>query len=142
MPLANTSEFFASLSHTLSKTMGGSSGVLLAILFAAAGSAAAAKKTWAPSLQTGLARVMEYGGAKPGDRTMIDALEPALVALVAGKSLAEAASAARRGANATAKMTRAGAGRSSYVSATNLEGIVDPGAEAVACLLEGLSRQN
>ena len=140
LPLANTAEFFAALSGTLSKTMGGSSGVLLAILFAAAGTAAA-KTTWASALQMGLNRMMEYGGAKPGDRTMIDALEPALAALASGKSLAGAALAARHGANATAKMTSARAGRSTYVSAANLEGIVDPGAEAVACLLEGLSRQ-
>jgi ATP-dependent dihydroxyacetone kinase len=140
MPLANTSEFFASLSGTLSKTMGGSSGVLLAILFAAAGSAAADGKMWGPALQSGLRRMMEYGGAKPGDRTMIDALEPAFAVLVSGKSVNEAALAARKGANATAMMTRAKAGRSSYVSATNLQGIVDPGAEAVACLFEGLAR--
>ena len=141
MPLANTGEFFASLSGTLSKTMGGSSGVLLAILFAAAGSAAANGKTWGPALQSGLRRMMEYGGAKPGDRTMIDALEPAFAVLVSGKSVAEAALAARKGANATAMMTKAKAGRSSYVSAANLQGIVDPGAEAVACLLEGLARK-
>ena len=140
MPLAHTSEFFASLSGTLSKTMGGSSGVLLAILFAAAGSAAANGNTWGPALQSGLRRMMEYGGAKPGDRTMIDALEPALAELVSGKSVAIAAIAARKGANATAMMTKAKAGRSSYVSATNLQGIVDPGAEAVACLFEGLAR--
>ncbi len=141
MPLANTSEFFAGLSGTLSKTMGGSSGVLLAILFAAAGSASANGSNWPLALRSGLRRMMEYGGAKPGDRTMIDALEPALAALVSGKSIAEAAIAARKGANATAMMTKAKAGRSSYVSATNLQGIVDPGAEAVACLLEGLARK-
>jgi ATP-dependent dihydroxyacetone kinase len=141
MPLANTSEFFASLSGTLSKTMGGSSGVLLAILFAAAGSASANGSSWPLALQSGLRRMMEYGGAKPGDRTMIDALEPALAALVSGKSIVEAAIAARKGANATAMMTKARAGRSTYVSATNLQGIVDPGAEAVACLFEGLARK-
>jgi dihydroxyacetone kinase len=141
MALANTSDFFAGLSGTLSKTMGGSSGVLLAILFAAAGSASANGSNWSLALQSGLRRMMEYGGAKPGDRTMIDALEPALAALVSGKSVAEAAIAARKGANATATMTKAKAGRSSYVSATNLQGIVDPGAEAVACLLEGLARK-
>ena len=119
--------------------MGGSSGVLLAILFAAAGTAAAQGTAWASALATGLQRMMEYGGAKPGDRTMIDALQPAIAALVSGKSLAAAAAAGRQGADATAKMTRARAGRSTYVSATNLEGIIDPGAEAVACLLEGLA---
>ena len=43
--------------------------------------------------------MMAYGGAKPGDRTMIDALEPALAALAAGKSLGDAAKAARAGAD-------------------------------------------
>lgn len=141
MALANPDDFFAALSGILSKTMGGSSGVLLAILFAAAGSASAKEKNWPLTLQTGLRRMMEYGGAKPGDRTMIDALEPALAALVSGKSVAEAAVAARNGANATAMMVKANAGRSSYVSAANLRGIVDPGAEAVACLFEGLARK-
>ena len=140
MPLANTGHFFGSVSGTLSKTMGGSSGVLLAILFAAAGSVSANGSHWPQALQSGLRRMMEYGGAKPGDRTMVDALEPALAMLVSGKSMADAARAARKGADATATMTRAKAGRSAYVSATNLEGIVDPGAEAVASLFEGLAR--
>ena len=141
MALSDAGDFLAALSGVLSKAMGGSSGVLLAILFAAAGSASDKGKNWPLALQTGLRRMMEYGGAKPGDRTMIDALEPALAALVSGKSIAEAAIAARTGANATAMMVKANAGRSTYVSATNLKGIVDPGAEAVACLFEGLARK-
>jgi DAK2 domain len=79
---------------------------------------------------------MEYGGANPGDRTMIDALLPALNAL---PDVGKAAKAARTGADATANMTRALAGRSTYVSADKLKGFNDPGAEAVALLLEGLS---
>jgi ATP-dependent dihydroxyacetone kinase len=139
LPLAKTGNFFSALSATLTQSMGGSSGVLLAILFAAAGIASGRGMAWAQSLQEGLNRMMEYGGARPGDRTMIDALEPALKALVSGKSIGEAADAARQGANATAKMTRAKAGRSAYISAQNLTGIIDPGAEAVACLVEGLA---
>jgi triose/dihydroxyacetone kinase / FAD-AMP lyase (cyclizing) len=71
---------------------------------------------------------------------MIDALEPALAALASGKSLAQAAAAAKAGADATANMQRAGAGRSSYVSASNLQGIADPGAVGVAILLKELSQ--
>jgi DAK2 domain len=55
--------------------------------------------------------------------------------------LPEAAKAARNGADATAAMTSARAGRSTYVSAENLKGFNDPGAEAVALLLEGLVGQ-
>jgi dihydroxyacetone kinase len=140
MPLADTGEFFAAASRQLSTSMGGSSGVLLAILFAAAGLAKNSGKSWPVALQAGLRRMMEYGGAKPGDRTMIDALQPALAALAAGKPLSQAAHAARTGANATAKMNRARAGRSTYVSSAKLTGIIDPGAEAVASLFEGLAR--
>ena len=79
----------------------------------------------------------DVGGAGPGDRTMIDALAPALEALPDG--IAAAAKAARAGADATAEITRARAGRASYVSASNLEGHADPGAEAVARVFESLA---
>jgi dihydroxyacetone kinase len=69
---------------------------------------------------------------------MIDAIAPALTALSSG--LDEAAKAARAGADATARMPSARAGRSTYVSSSHLEGIPDPGAEAVAMLFEGLAR--
>ena len=139
MPLADLAPFFTAVSEALTKTMGGSSGVLLAILFAAAASKAEKGNGWALALQSGMNRMMEYGGAKSGDRTMIDAMEPALAALVARGSLTDAATAARKGADATAKMTSAKAGRSSYMSAQNLADVVDPGAEAVARLVEGLA---
>jgi ATP-dependent dihydroxyacetone kinase len=141
LPLADLGAFFEAVSARLAKSMGGSSGVLLAIFFTAAGLAAAAGKPWEQALQAGLRRVMEYGGAKLGDRTMVDALEPALAALTSGRSLADAATAARAGADATARMKRARAGRSSYVSADNLGGFPDPGAEAVARLMAALADQ-
>jgi dihydroxyacetone kinase len=118
--------------------MGGSSGVLLAILFAAASRAAADGQPWDKALAAGLDSMMAYGGARPGDRTMIDSLKPALDELVAGGSLAAAAKQARVGADATARMERAGVGRSSYLGANSLAGNIDPGAEAVAALFEGL----
>lgn len=138
MPLARLDQFFAATSEALTRTMGGSSGVLLAIFFSAAGQAAVAGASWQKSLAAGLEKMMAYGGAKPGDRTMIDALVPALAAL-AKSTVADAARAARKGADATAQMKQARAGRSSYVSASNLAGVTDPGAEAVALLLEGLA---
>ncbi len=138
MPLADHAAFFSASSDVFSRGMGGSSGVLMAIFFAAAGVRSSTGGTWQQALTAGLEKMMAYGGAKPGDRTMIDALEPAIAALKMG-GIAKAAKAARKGANATAQMTRARAGRSSYVSAANLQGITDPGAEAVALLLEGLS---
>jgi ATP-dependent dihydroxyacetone kinase len=139
MPLGNLSQFFASVSDAMTRTMGGSSGVLFAIFFASASQAVAADETWQEALQAGLQRMRDYGGANPGDRTMVDALLPALAELQKSGSIAAAASAARAGADATASMTRARAGRSSYVSESNLKGVNDPGAEAIARLLEGLA---
>lgn len=139
MPLGNLSQFFAAVSEALTRTMGGSSGVLFAIFFASASQSAAAGKTWQEALQAGLARMRDYGGANPGDRTMIDALLPALAELQKSGSVAAAAGAARAGADATANMLRARAGRSSYVPEGNLRGVNDPGAEAIARLLEGLA---
>ena len=137
MPQAKLDQFFAATSDALTRTMGGSSGVLLAIFFSSASQAAAGGANWQKSLVAGLDKMMAYGGAKPGDRTMIDALMPALAALP--KGVAAAAKAAREGADATAKMKSARAGRSTYVSASNLSGVTDPGAEAIALLLEGLA---
>ena len=117
--------------------MGGSSGVLLAIFFAAAGDASSSGQTMREALSSGLARMQEIGGADVGDRTMIDALKPALDALDEG--LPAAAAAARRGADLTASMVQAKAGRAMYINAEQLEGHIDPGAEAVARLFEQLS---
>lgn len=137
LPLADPAKLLAAISRELSQTMGGSSGVLLAIFFAAAGDAARNGSDLVTALCDGLARMQEIGGAKPGDRTMIDALSPALSHLKDG--LAAAASAARDGASRTANMQRAMAGRASYVNAGHLEGVVDPGAEAVARLFEAIA---
>ncbi len=137
LPLADPTQLYRAIGLELSQTMGGSSGVLLAIFFAAAGDASAGGKTWIGALQAGLDRVMQVGGARPGDRTMIDALAPALAALPQG--LAAAAAAARSGAAETARMARARAGRAAYHAQGRLAGNADPGAEAVARLFEALA---
>lgn len=137
MPLADLTQLFPALGNELSQTMGGSSGVILAIFFNAAGDACAGGASVPRALMEGLARVSEVGGAQVGDRTMIDALDPALTALPEG--LAAAAAAARTGADATATMTRARAGRAAYVPEENIAGHKDPGAEAVALVFEGLA---
>lgn len=137
LPLADHTQLFRALGQELSGTMGGSSGVLLAIFFAAAGDAASSGQPMDAALKSGLARMQEIGGAAKGDRTMIDALEPALAVL--GSGIAAAAQAAREGADATANMVQAKAGRASYLNPEQLRGNNDPGAEAVARLLEGLA---
>lgn len=137
LPLADQTQLYRAIGLELSQTMGGSSGVLLAIFFSAVGDASSCGKTMVEALKSGMKRVQEVGGANIGDRTMIDALAPALEALPAG--LAAAAKAARAGADHTANITKAKAGRASYISEDRLIGHNDPGAEAVALLFENLA---
>lgn len=137
LPLADHTQLFRAMGQELSQTMGGSSGVLLAIFFAAAGDGASSGLGMRDALKAGLARMQEIGGAELGDRTMVDALSPALDAY--DKGFAAAASAARAGANLTATYLSARAGRAAYINARQLEGHIDPGAEAVARLFEFLS---
>ncbi|MEM8914908.1 MAG: dihydroxyacetone kinase subunit DhaK [Pseudomonadota bacterium] len=137
LPLADQSALMRAIGTELSQSMGGSSGVLLAIFFAAAGDASAAGKPTVQALQAGLDRIQEVGGAGAGHRTMIDALLPALEVLPSG--LGAAAQKAREGAEFTATITQAKAGRSAYVSADTLAGHNDPGAEAVARVFEHLA---
>ena len=134
LPLADVPELYRAIGIELAQTMGGSSGVLLAIFFAAA--ADGPEDDIAGALTLGLERIKQVGGAGEGDRTMIDALAPALAALPGG--VGGAAKAARAGADATALITKAKAGRAAYVPEANLRGNNDPGAEAVARLFEGI----
>lgn len=138
LPLADHTQLFRAIGQELSQTMGGSSGVLLAIFFTAAGDAASSGLNMVAALKEGLARMQKIGGAQLGDRTMVDALKPALDELEE-KGMAEAASAARAGAVHTATLRQAKVGRATYINADQLAGHVDPGAEAVARLFEQLA---
>ena len=138
LPLADHTQLFRAIGQELTNTMGGSSGVLLAIFFTAAGDAASSGLGMVAALKQGLARMQRIGGAEPGDRTMIDALLPALDQLEAS-GMAAAAAAARAGALHTATIRQAKAGRAAYINAEQLHGNIDPGAEAVARLFEKLT---
>lgn len=140
LPYADGADLAGALSDILSQNMGGTSGVLMAILFAAAGKAYRQNADWPSAMMDGVRQMMQYGGAQRGDRTMLDAILPGLEALKDGKSVDAAAVAARKGANATARMKKARAGRSSYVGADRLVGVLDPGAEAIARVFESIAR--
>lgn len=131
LPLDDVSKLLLLVGDRLATVMGGSSGVLMSIFFTAAGQKLHDGKSLPDALMSGLAQMKQYGGADLGDRTLIDALQPALEALQKN-DLQAAAQAAQQGAEATAKMEKAGAGRSSYVNKENLDGVMDPGAVAVA----------
>jgi dihydroxyacetone kinase len=126
------------LGHTLRRELGGSSGPLYGVLFLRCGTVleghgGTGQAQWADALAQGCQAISELGGAKPGDRTMLDALDPFARALQQGAGLKAAVEAAERGAEATAQM-QPRLGRSSYLGDRVL-GHPDPGAKAIAVWL-------
>ena len=93
--------------------------------------------------EAGLAAVRKQTKAQPGDKTLMDALVPAITALRAaangGKgvtdALGDAASAAHAGAEATRELT-ARYGRAKFLGEKTL-GHKDPGATSMSLLFEG-----
>ncbi len=100
----------------------------------------------ADALEAGLRAVSRLTAAKPGDKTMMDALVPAVLAVRAAadedKSIAaamrEAAQAAQRGAEATRELT-ARYGRAKHLG-DRTKGHPDAGAVSIALLFLGFSR--
>jgi phosphoenolpyruvate---glycerone phosphotransferase subunit DhaL len=120
----------------LISTVGGASGPLYGTLLRRTGKAlgdasAVDRAELAEALGAGVAAVAALGGAKAGDKTMLDALEPAVAAL--GTSFAAAADAAREGAEATTPL-QARKGRASYLGERSI-GHKDPGATSSALLI-------
>ncbi|MPW28115.1 DAK2 domain-containing protein [Agarivorans sp. B2Z047] len=139
LPLNEPALLMTVIGQQLTTVMGGSSGVLLSIFFTAAGRELAGSDDLVAALQAGLARMMHYGGAAVGDRTMIDALFPAFEAWKKD-GFAAGVLAAKAGAESTLTMTKANAGRSSYLNSDTLNGVKDPGAFAVEKVFESLSK--
>lgn len=140
------SALFKTAGMTLIGTVGGASGPLYGTLFLEMGKAAGERAAldqaaWAQVLEAGLAGVKARGKAQPGDKTMIDALAPAIAALERadslGSALAASAAAAAQGAAATIPMI-AHKGRASYLGDRAI-GHQDPGATSLAMLLAALA---
>ena len=132
---------------TLVSTVGGASGPLYGTFFLRMGTSAGDRAefdgaAFAAALRAGLEGVVTRGKAQLGDKTMVDALTPAVDALDAaladGASLKDAlraaATAAREGADATVPLV-ARKGRASYLGELSA-GHRDPGATSTTLLLE------
>ena len=142
LPLNYLPTLFALIGERLTVVMGGSSGVLMSIFFTAAGQKLEQGASMAEALNAGLGQMKFYGGADEGDRTMIDALQPALAALLAEPDNLQAAfAAAQAGADRTCQSSKAGAGRASYLNSESLLGNMDPGAHAVAMVFKALAER-
>jgi len=141
---------FRTVGMTLVSTVGGASGPLYGTFFLRIGTTAGAVgeldgAALSAALRAGLAGVIQRGNAEPGDKTMVDALTPALDALdarlAAGDDLATAAraaaDAAAKGRDATEPLV-ARKGRASYLGDRSA-GHLDPGATSTALLFEALA---
>jgi dihydroxyacetone kinase-like protein len=135
-----------SVGMALVSSVGGAAGPLYGTLFLQMGAATAGADTLdvaalAEALEAGVKGVQARGKAEPGDKTMIDALLPAVAALReaagGGTSVSEAvgraADAAEEGMKATIPM-EARKGRASYLGPRSV-GHQDPGATSSYLLL-------
>jgi phosphoenolpyruvate---glycerone phosphotransferase subunit DhaL len=131
---------------TLVKSVGGASGPLYGTFFLRMAGALSASDgvdaaEFAKALRAGVEGVVQRGRAEAGDKTMFDALAPALDALDAALTsgsglaagLADATIAAEKGRDATESMV-ARKGRASYLGQRSV-GHVDPGAASAAMLI-------
>ncbi|MBD0745062.1 dihydroxyacetone kinase subunit DhaL [Streptomyces sp. CBMA152] len=123
----------------LISTVGGASGPLYGTLLRRTGkalgdAAEVDRAQLAEALGAGVAAVAQLGGAAAGDKTMLDALLPAVDAL--GESFAAASTAAEAGALATVPL-QARKGRASYLGERSI-GHQDPGATSSALLIAAL----
>lgn len=135
---------------TLVSTVGGSSGPLYGTAFLRAGAAVAGKDDLNAAdvvalLEAFAGGVVARGKAQPGEKTMVDALAPAVTAakeaLAQNASLAQvtarAAEAAEEGTKATIPML-ATKGRASYLGERSV-GHQDPGATSSTLMLKTLA---
>jgi phosphoenolpyruvate---glycerone phosphotransferase subunit DhaL len=145
-------DLFKTVAMTLVTTVGGASGPLYGTFFLRFASAAGPAieldaDTLHMAFRAGLTGIMERGKSAAGDKTMVDALAPALdameTAIKNGGDLEAALNAARdaaaTGRDATVPMV-ARKGRASYLGERSA-GHMDPGAASMALLFEALAAE-
>ena len=140
-------KLFGAAGMAMINTMGGASGALFGTMFRNDGKALEGRCEFdsgalAAFLEAAVAGVRARGGAKPGEKTMIDALEPAALKAreLAEFSLPEAASAVAAAAQSgqeAAKAMRAAVGRARALGAASV-GHPDPGAISVTVILDAV----
>lgn len=141
-PPADMAALFKTVGMTLLSSVGGASGPLYGGFFLELAKQSAGKVELDAAglgavLEAGLGDIRRRGKAEPGDKTMVDALIPAIEALKA-EGAAKAAEAARAAATATAPLL-ARKGRASYLGERSI-GHEDPGANSVALLFAALAQ--
>ncbi|MGW3011873.1 dihydroxyacetone kinase subunit DhaL [Streptomyces sp. NPDC001219] len=139
-PPATPGAVLTAAGRQLISSVGGASGPLYGTLLRRSGKTLgdapqASAEELRAALAAGVAAVGQLGGSAPGDKTMLDALTPAVAALA--ESFDAAAAAAGEGALATVPM-QARKGRASYLGERSI-GHQDPGATSSALLFAALA---
>lgn len=148
---AGPGDYLKKVGMTLVSTVGGASGPLYGTFFLRMATSLAEVEDPGPeqlgtALEAGVQGILTRGRAEHGDKTMYDALAPALESYrqavadggdLAG-ALAAAAKAAAEGRDATTDMV-ARKGRASYLGDRS-RGHLDPGAASATLLLESAAR--
>eukprot|EP00079_Xenopus_tropicalis_P024687 XP_012817609.1 PREDICTED: triokinase/FMN cyclase isoform X2 [Xenopus tropicalis] len=144
---SHPAKLLMALSQVLLEKMGGTSGALYSLFLTAAArplQSMSGPQAWASAMDDGIEAMKRFGGAEPGDRTMLDPLCAAAGVLQSlrtpGCDLMQTLSLAVQRATEAADSTRhmtAGAGRASYIGSSSLNR-PDPGAVAVAAVLKGI----
>jgi dihydroxyacetone kinase len=94
---------------------------------------------WAKGLEQSLLALRKYTPARPGDRTLVDALEPFISTLSRTGNVERAAQAAADGTENTKSM-KAGLGRSVYIGGEKWQDVPDPGAYGLSVFFLGLAQ--
>jgi dihydroxyacetone kinase-like protein len=145
LPNPLPSAVLAVTAQSLLNRMGGASGALYGTLFLRMSATCKDRADlnladWQTALRAGLEGVQSRGKAAPGDKTLVDALAPAVAAISTADTLssafAAAAAAAQAGADQTAQMV-AKFGRAKFVG-ERARGHVDAGARSMAVLFAAL----
>jgi dihydroxyacetone kinase len=136
--------------QVVESTMDGTSGALYAIFLNALTSSIRNQSgekpeqiqvgIWAKALEHALAALSRYTPAQPGDRTLVDALNPFVGTLSHTGSVKKAAAAAEEGAQKTKGM-QASLGRTVYVGGASWQGVPDPGAYGLSQLFLGFAEK-
>ncbi|KAI4754192.1 dihydroxyacetone kinase [Aureobasidium sp. EXF-3400] len=141
--------FLGRIISVIETSMDGTSGAIYAIFLNAlaagllsqspdSGKKEVTTEVWAKAAKQALEGLGKYTPARPGDRTLVDALEPFIEQLAATNDLKKAAQAAKKGSDATKGM-KASLGRSVYVGNEGFKEVPDPGAYGLSEFLTGLA---
>jgi dihydroxyacetone kinase len=141
--------FLSHVASAVASSMDGTSGALFGIftssLVNAMVSLSPASKTQlttsllAKGLKQALDNLSNYTPARPGGRTLMDALVPFVDELAQSANVQKAADAAKTGSDGTKGM-KPSFGRTVYVGGDDWKTVPDPGAYGVAILMEGFAR--